>query len=349
MHYAGALWSFILPFFISSIIGKKLGTIFSGIFLLINLSMVTIFHDTRLYQAHYQNEFLTVYFVVLFLILVLALIVESVRDRTQQRLFEANKRKELTEEQLHQSQRLESIGQLASGVAHEFNNILFIISGYAGLLQKRLGKSNEEEASFATKIQDISLRAADLTAKLLNFAQKGKSALAPIDINEQIRDTIEMLRHTIDRKIDLVTNLHADPCFIMADRTQMENVLINLSINARDAMPDGGVIEIGTVITSGAETNFSPTCTIQKGQGRYLQLTITDNGTGMDASVLEKVFDPFFTTKEPGKGTGLGLSSVYGIVQSHGGCIEVESVEGKGTSFRLLFPVVSAPERVSAH
>ncbi len=338
--YSGALWSFLIPFFISSMIGKKMGAIYSIGFFFVNLSISTLFSETIIYMADYDKDFLLVYFIVFFLISVLAYIVESVRDKTQQRLIESNLQREQIEEQLHQSQRMESIGQLAGGIAHEFNNMLNVISGYSELLMDKFDNPNQEGAKMVTAIHNVSIRAADLTSKLLAFARKGKYVPIEMDLNSAIKETIEMLEHTIDRRIRISSNLTSESCIIMGDRTQIGNMILNIALNARDAMPYGGMMKFLTEIHSIYEIWNSGIPLKQMKPGRYIKVTIEDDGIGMDSSIKEKIFEPFFTTKPPGKGTGLGLASVYGIVQSHGGCIEVESKKEAGTTFRLFFPSI---------
>ncbi|MBF0544345.1 MAG: response regulator [Candidatus Riflebacteria bacterium] len=244
----------------------------------------------------------------------------------------------LLEERLRQSEKLEAIGQLAGGVAHDFNNQLSGILGNAELILLKL--ADPEIHSFAKNIVAISLQAGELTQQLLAFARKGKVVSLPVNIHSVVKEVVALLKHSIDRRIVISQNLQADPSTTLGDPTQLQNALLNLAINARDAMPNGGELTFSTSLFYLLEN----TPKLELPTGRYLQIKITDTGLGMTKEVKNHLFEPFFTTKEAGKGTGLGLAAVYGAIKNHGGTISVYSEVGKGTTFNIFLPIVLSPE-----
>jgi PAS domain S-box-containing protein len=256
-------------------------------------------------------------------------------------------RKEL-EMQLLQAQKLDSIGQLAGGVAHDFNNMLGAISGYADMIRQRFGPGNPSIEKYATRILDAARRSADLTAKLLAFARKGKFEMAIVNMHAVVQDVVGLLEHTIDRRIAIVQVLGARPSTVMGDRAQLQNAVLNLAVNARDAMPEGGRLVFSTDVVDAARVPRSERTDAPATAERYIMVSVTDTGIGMDELVQARIFEPFFTTKDLGKGTGLGLASVYGTVRSHNGFIDVTSAAGKGSTFTLYLPVVAqtAPDGV---
>jgi len=235
---------------------------------------------------------------------------------------------------LLQSAKLEAIGRLAGGVAHDFNNILGIITGSCGILDLQLAPDSELREDIS-EISRAAERAAELTRKLLAFSRKQVLEPTVIDINDTIGDTHRMLKRLIGEDIELITRLTAYPGYVKADRGSIEQVIMNLALNARDAMPSGGKLVIETVTM---DLHAASAAALDLPPGTYVVATVTDNGCGIDPAVQPKVFDPFFTTKERGKGTGLGLSTAYGIVRQSGGAIAVDSALGKGTSFRIYLP-----------
>jgi signal transduction histidine kinase len=252
-------------------------------------------------------------------------------------LAEASVRRERLQLQqdLARAQKLEAIGRLAGGVAHDFNNVLTAILGSAELLMMDTppGEHAREEVEI---IRDAAVRAQDLIRQLLAFSARQVLQPVVLDLNDLIRDLGRMLRRLIGEDLTLDTDLAGDLGAVRADPGQVEQVLVNLAVNARDAMPDGGRLAIRTEnvdVTDGGDLPAGP----------YALIEVTDTGTGMDAPTLARVFEPFFTTKERGKGTGLGLASVYGIVRQSGGHIAVTSTPGVGTSFRIHLPRVDAP------
>ncbi len=259
-----------------------------------------------------------------------------VRDISERKRIEEELR--INEQQLHQAQKLEAIGKLAGGIAHDFNNQLTGILGFANLLQ--LEATDETTRSRAESIVKISLNAAELVKGLLTFARKNIFAAVPTDMHEVIQCAVNLLRHSIDKRINIVTRLHAAEHVVLADSAQMEGVLLNLAFNSRDAMPDGGTITISTdVINISTSEESSPE---SFGSKSLFKLSVSDTGQGLSPEAKEHLFEPFFTTKERGKGTGLGLASVYGLVKTLNGSIDVESLPGKGTVFTILIPLVTS-------
>lgn len=246
------------------------------------------------------------------------------------------------EEQLRNAQQLEAIGRLAGGVAHDFNNILSVIMGHGELL---LASSGDERArSGLQQIRRAADRAASLTQQLLAFGRKQVLQPRVLDLNDAVADVQKMLSRVIGEDIELVASLHPSLQAVKADPGQVEQVLMNLAINARDAMPQGGKLRMET---SNIEVNADQARELELAAGRYVMLRVTDSGLGMDAETQAHIFEPFFTTKPMGKGTGLGLATVYGIVKQSGGSIHVKSAVGEGTVFCIYFPAAdgNTPKR----
>lgn len=240
-----------------------------------------------------------------------------------------------TEELLRQMQRMESVGTLAGGVAHDFNNLLTVINGYSQLLAGAL-PPGDPRFQHVREIQRAGERAAELTRQLLAFSRKQILSPRLFDLNQLVRDSEGMLKPVLGARVGLVLDLSGHPCLVHADPLQIEQVLINLAANARDAMPDGGCFRIRTSMLLMREFSGLGAETIAP--GRYVEILVCDDGCGMDEETRRRVFEPFFTTKPEGKGTGLGLASVYGIVRQSGGWITVSSEQGAGTAFRILLP-----------
>ncbi len=241
------------------------------------------------------------------------------------------------EEQLRQAQKMESVGLLAGGVAHDFNNVLTAIIGYGNLLQMKLAKTDPLR-SYAENIITTAQRAAQLTQSLLAFSRKQVINPVPIELNGIILRVEKLLKRLIREDIELITRLAPADTTVMADSVQVEQVLMNLVTNARDAMPGGGTLTISTEIE---ELHKDLVAVHGYGKpGTYVRLSIADTGAGMDERTRERIFEPFFTTKEMGKGTGLGLASVYGLIKQHQGFIDVESEPGRGTTFHVYFPAL---------
>ena len=245
------------------------------------------------------------------------------------------------ENQLRHAQKMEAVGQLAAGIAHDFNNILTIIGGYTSLQLQSKGLISEAIEPLC-QIADATERAAMLTRQLLTFSRKQIMQPKALDLNTLIHNLSRMLRRVIGENIDFVVECAPElPC-IFADPTNMEQILMNLAVNARDAMPGGGKLLIKTFVQTIDATTQATTRDARSGQ--FICLLFSDTGCGMGANILEHIFEPFFTTKEIGKGTGMGLATVYGIVRQHEGWIEVESEPGKGTTFKIHLPVSNRAE-----
>ena len=236
-----------------------------------------------------------------------------------------------TEEQLRQAQKMEAIGKLAGGVAHDFNNILTVIGSFAGLLEESLPPDDERHHD-AAEIRRAAERAAALTRQLLTLSRHSIAAPRSVNLDEIVTGLAPMLRRLLGEQIEIVTHLGGVPA-VTIDPGQMDQVVMNLAVNARDAMPEGGRLTIETRAVELDDERFGVRA------GRYVELAITDTGTGMDAEVQARVFDPFFTTKAPGQGTGFGLSIVHGIVTQAGGAVTVYSELGHGSTFRVFLPV----------
>ncbi|MCK5075044.1 MAG: response regulator, partial [Calditrichia bacterium] len=244
------------------------------------------------------------------------------------------------QEQLKQSHKMESIGQLAGGVAHDFNNMLSGIMGAAELLSYKLSDADEKIKSYINLIMETSERASDLTNKLLAFSRKGKKESVPLDMNDTIQEVASILEHTIDKRIMLSQNLSSNEVIIEGDPSQVQNAILNLAVNARDAMPNGGEISFSSNIVSISE-EFCRENSLDLNHGRYSEVVVSDTGIGMSEEIQKHIFEPFYTTKGKSKGTGLGLAAVYGTVKEHNGVIKVFSEIGKGTSFTLYLPLSS--------
>ncbi len=259
--------------------------------------------------------------------------IESIRDITAHKNTE-NER-EILKEQLHHSQKLESVGELAGGIAHEFNNILAAIIGYAGILEMRLGPDSPHLTA-VQRIISASEKAASLTRGMLTFSRKQVMAMELIHFNSFLLGMKEMLHRLAGENIKFKLQLDPHDISVHADLGQLQQIVLNLYNNARDAMPDGGSLFISTELRKVIGNEADAPHGIKP--GRYLLLSVSDTGCGIGPDDLERIFDPFYTTKEVGKGTGLGLSMVFGIVQQHGGYIKVITAPGKGSTFSVWLP-----------
>jgi two-component system cell cycle sensor histidine kinase/response regulator CckA len=271
-------------------------------------------------------------------------LLRSIRYAIERKLTEDART--ISENELLQAQKLESIGRLAGGIAHDFNNMLFAIQGYAELLTQDLGSADparlapEELLISVNAISDAAKRAATLTAQLLAFSRRQVVTDEVLDLNQMVTAICPMVRQLIGKSTRLILKLDPATGHMRADAGQVDQIVVNLVINARDAMPDGGTVTIETGNT--AFDDFHAPGHVDGTPGPYVFLAITDTGIGMDQTTREHIFEPFFTTKNVGSGTGLGLATTYGVVHQAGGRVFVYSEPGKGSAFKLYFPRVDA-------
>ena len=259
-------------------------------------------------------------------------VIEYVRDISERKLLE---------ERFIQAQKMESIGLLAGGIAHDFNNILGGILGYASWLKTNI-KSDHPFFRPLDTIEKSASRAAELTAQLLAFARGGKYDIRPSNLNSVISESLKLLAGTLDKSIVIETHLNESLPTVEIDVGQIQQVLINLCVNARDAMPGGGRLTIQSSLACLSEKDVRSQ--VETKPGWFAVMAVSDNGMGMDENTKRRIFEPFFTTKEKGKGTGLGLSMVYGVVKNHGGFINVYSECGEGSTFKVYLPLSGKPE-----
>ena len=259
---------------------------------------------------------------------------KEIERRRDEELAKANR-----EARVAQSSRLESLGQLAGGVAHDFNNLLGVILNYADFVADELEEGTTAHTD-VVEIRKAAQRATDLTRQLLIFSRREVIKPAPVDLNEVVSDVERLLRRTLGEHVELNVDLARSVPAVLADPGQVEQVLVNLAVNARDAMQDGGRLVIGTGEVE-LDRDFLRDHP-ELSPGRYVRLTVADNGSGMEPEVAARVFEPFFSTKRKGEGTGLGLATVYGIVTAAGGQISIYSEPGEGTVFRIHLPAVDS-------
>lgn len=268
-------------------------------------------------------------------------IVHSLRDISEQKKAEQTLRD--TERQLHQSEKLQAVGQLAGGIAHDFNNQLTGIMGFADLISTTA--PDEKLQRFAQEILRAASRAAELTAQLLAFSRKGNFLLTTVDLNKVLLDVVAILNHSIDKRIRVVSEPSSEPPLVMGDYSQLQSATLNLCLNARDAMPEGGELRLACAVV---EINPNPQQQPEVEPGRYCVLSVRDTGPGVPPEIRDRIFDPFFTTKPVGKGTGLGLSAVYGTVKAHHGAVLFDNRPEGGAEFRLLIPYANAQDSNAA-
>lgn len=251
-----------------------------------------------------------------------------IRDITEQKIME---------DKLHQSEKMEAIGQLTGGIAHDFNNELSIISGYSELICAEV-KSNPKLINYTDNILKCVNRSTNLISQMLAFSRKGKYLSASVNMHEIISEIITMLKHSIDKRILIHQKLEASPSTTLGDPSQLKSAVLNLALNARDAMPDGGEIIFKTEITDINDEIYKE-APFSINPGKYIAVSVSDTGIGMDNKIQSHLFEPFFTTKAKGKGTGFGLASVYGTIRNHNGMINVYSEPGHGSTFKVYLPL----------
>ena len=255
------------------------------------------------------------------------------------------KEKEQLREHLRQAEKMQALGQLAGGIAHDFNNQLGGIIGNADLLREKVA-DDPKLTRYADNILLTAFRSADLTKKMLAFARKGKYQVVTVDIHKIIFEVVSILQHSIDKRITIKQHLVANPATTKGDSTQIQNAILNIAINARDAMPNGGELSF----TTGTRTLGQSECqdhSFAGEPGDYVYISIFDTGIGMDDETKSHVFEPFFTTKDVDRGTGMGLASAYGTIKNHGGLIKVESEPGHGTEMQIWLPLTQRKEETA--
>lgn len=250
------------------------------------------------------------------------------------------------EDRIRQTQKMNIIGQLAGGVAHDYNNMLTAILGSAELMESQV-RSNDAAVKLLANIKQAAGRSADLTAQLLVFSHKGQKNRVQVRVDKTIHDVISLLERTIDKKITLETRIAVKNSSVIGDPSLLQNALLNLGINARDAMPEGGIITFAADNVE-LDSGYCSSSGFKITPGQYIQITVSDTGTGISKEIIPRVFEPFFTTKEVGKGTGLGLASVYATVTEHNGCIHIFSEPGIGTAFKLYLPLFGEKKKETA-
>jgi len=261
-------------------------------------------------------------------------------DITDQVRAEAEKAR--LQEQLHQAQKMEAVGQLAGGMAHDFNNLLTIVLGHLQLAQSMIEPDHPAQEALAA-IERAAAQGAEATRSLLTFSRKYQGRMKPVDLAELVRQTTALLDRMLPNSIELRLEPFAtEPVWVQADATQMQQVLINLALNARDAMPEGGLLQISLTPDDSSPGNGEP-------GHHFARLTVRDSGSGMPPDIATRVFEPFFTTKPRGQGTGLGLAIVHGIVQCHGGRIDLTSTPGTGTTLTIQLPRTEPPAASNPH
>jgi signal transduction histidine kinase len=258
--------------------------------------------------------------------------------RLNERLHVEMEERQRAEEALRASQKLEAIGQLSGGIAHDFNNLIMIAKGNLSILKSRLNVSSANVLQYLTGTEAALQRAANLTQRILAFSRQQALVPRPVQLSQLVRDMDDLIRHSITETIRLETDLRSH-WWTSCDMNQMENVILNLAINARDAMPEGGVL---CIATRDCHTNERPQ-DIDIMAGDYVSLSIRDNGAGMAKDVLQHAVDPFFTTKPLGKGTGLGLSMAFGFVKQSKGDMRIESEQNVGTTVTIYMPRINGP------
>ncbi len=269
------------------------------------------------------------------LVLLVSATAQSALARANTRLREESAEREKAQEALRQAHKMEAMGQLSGGIAHDFNNLLMIMKGNLQLMERRLAQGNTDVAKYHAAAMEGVERAATLTRRILAFSRRQPLEPQSVDLSALIEGMLELLRHSAGPTVKLEIDLKA-AWWTMCDANQMENIILNLAINARDAMPEGGTLAVRTRDAHlGA---IRPMLSDAAPPGDYVELTLADTGAGMPADVREKAVDPFFTTKPLGQGTGLGLSMTFGYVRQSGGYLDIESAIGRGTTVRILMP-----------
>ncbi|MBL8028174.1 MAG: response regulator [Fibrobacteres bacterium] len=315
---SGHLWNLVVPIFSIVILGTRKGLIVVAVHFALAVIALSI-SPASIQPQFYTKGFIVRYFSVYLFLTMLSFLYETMRQRSQVRLVKAK-------EQMAQLQKMEAIGLLAGGVAHDFNNMLASMQGFGELIRECNKGGNAEITRYAEHIIKTAKRGSDVTGKLLAYARKGQFVINDIDIHRILDDVTNILGFTMDRRVMIKKEYLASSYNVRGDASQLQNAIMNIVINSYDAMPNGGTLSIYTADAADNKIN----------------ITIKDTGSGISHDDITKIFEPFFTTKAVNKGTGLGLSSALGTIQSIGGTIDVSSEPNKGTAFKLLLPVSEA-------
>ena len=367
-HASGYLWAFLLPMYAVFLWGFRKGTLVNLAYL--SAVMVYFFFGFPVSSSQYSldlklrfcSTFFTLTILAIFLDYFLTKMREDVHnknralesalrdlEREQKNVLRSEKERKVLEEQLLQAQKMEAIGRLAGGIAHDFNNKLAAIMGSTDLIRQHLAPGDERFGRYLGTIASTARKSADLTAKLLAFARQGNYVISRVNVHDMVQDVIRMLKMSLESDgVSIVERLRAEPAVVMGDLAQLQNALINLAVNARNAMPEGGTLTFASTtieLAGGQEPALEP--------GRYVQLSISDTGVGIDDEKKKRLFEPFFSAQPFGQRVGLGLASAYGTIKSHNGSIRVESALGRGTTFVLVLPCApvdhaDAPEEAPA-
>jgi signal transduction histidine kinase/CheY-like chemotaxis protein len=249
--------------------------------------------------------------------------------------------RKLLEARLNEAEKMRALGQLAGGIAHDFNNILVAVQGNTQLLLDGL-PTQSENAELAREVLNAATRAADLTQKLLGFARRNRTQTTAVDVHVILKDVTDLLSHSIDRRINIETDLKATRHTACGEPAQLHSAVMNLALNARDAIDGPGHIKVST--RNGLRGDLVEASDDQPADQACIEICVEDTGRGIEAGIQSRVFEPFFTTKGPGEGTGLGLAAVYGCAKSHHGAVRLESTEGEGTAVRLILPLCETPQ-----
>ncbi len=355
----GFVWSFVLPAFLLFVLGLRAGGILSLLFLFFGLTMLAIPDNPLVAVAHspgillrFAISFLSVFFLTAYYERARDVARKSLRAREQdlsllnkeleKRVDERTAALQKSEEKLRQSAKMEAVGQLAGGIAHDFNNQLAGIVGYADLV-KQDSRDRPKLSGYAEKILLAAQRSTDLITQLLAFSRQGKYFNITVDMHQVVQEVFSLISHTFDRRVVLRQELKASRCTILGDPSLLQNVILNLALNARDAMPQGGELFFGTSVAELSE-EFCSESPFSIAPGAYLRVDICDTGSGIDLETQKRMFEPFFTTKPQGKGTGMGLAAAYGTIKTHKGAISVSSELGRGGCFQLFIPLVEGQE-----
>jgi signal transduction histidine kinase len=304
---------------------------------------ISVYFNNKLPALNINNSFMSIIFLY-FVGVFLSILIERYFTELIQKVKQAHDEKIVLESELFQSQKMESIGLLASGIAHDFNHGLTSIKSCANLILKKHSRHNDELARYAQNIYDTCGIIHESTGKLLSFTRKSRSDMSVINVHEVIESMVNLLKYMLDKNVEIKTSLLAGQCTVKGNFSHLQSMFMNLAVNASDAMADGGVLTFSTMVVSPEPGQLPRNDMKNKNNcSNILSISISDTGIGMDTSIREKIFAPFFTTKDANKGTGLGLSIVKRIAEEHNGLIQVTSEPGKGSTFVIQLPLAQKP------